>query len=436
MGRFWTIAAILILALVLKLHNYATFPQRGATSDEYTYSFLGLSLLTQGFPISWSNFNLYPRLVHLTINKLYFPIVYPYFDHPPLNGIVVAVWALFNGENSFEKISLATIRLVPIVFSLLSATLVYLIAKKIYHERIATYALLIYTTTTIFVISGRVVLAENLLTVWLLLTIYLLAVWQKINSIFRALTLGFLAGLAVWTKELGIAVFFTSLFFLIKNRCKSSLFLIYHLTFSVFFLGYIAYGTYYDAELFGKIINVQASRQLGPQILDMLLHHQYIVNKPSGDGWYYLGWLALFVSLWQFGKHRLIVLPALTYFFLMLFSLTREGEMGWYVIPMFPLMAIATANLIDESTKVNSRGNWFSLMLPLLVGLSQVRSLFETNFGLTTFQFRLMLVLIFGPFAVFHLLNQPAWFARFGKFWFYLLILGNIIQTYAYQHPA
>ena len=164
---------ILLLGLILRLHNYSVYPQRGASSDEYTYSFLGISLLTKHIPISWSAFTAYKNLQHLTIDKLYFPIVYPYFDHPPFAGIIVGGWSILFGQDSFPEVNLKTVRLVPIFLSTVSQILVFLLAWKIFNFKTGVWALLIYSTTTIFAISSRVVFAENVLTPLMLLAIYL-----------------------------------------------------------------------------------------------------------------------------------------------------------------------------------------------------------------------------------------------------------------------
>ena len=72
--RYIFIACIVLLGFFLKLHNYTVYPQRGATSDEYTYSFLGLSLLTKHIPISWSYFSAYKHREDLTIKVFIFPL--------------------------------------------------------------------------------------------------------------------------------------------------------------------------------------------------------------------------------------------------------------------------------------------------------------------------------------------------------------------------
>ena len=202
------VVLILLLSLVLRLHNYGLYPQRGATSDEYTYAFLGISLLKDHVPVSWSAFPAYENIRHLTVKKLYFPIVWPYFDHPPLSGFLTGGLSLLVGQDSFEKVDLKTIRLVPIFLSMLSSILLFLIAFRLYSYKTATWALLIYSTTTIFVINGRIALSENVLTPIFLLSVYLFTLFEEKISYRKAIIFGILSGLAFWTKELGIVVFF------------------------------------------------------------------------------------------------------------------------------------------------------------------------------------------------------------------------------------
>ncbi|MEK7499991.1 MAG: hypothetical protein AAB649_05295, partial [Patescibacteria group bacterium] len=139
------IAGICILGLALHLNRYTYYPQRGASSDEYTYSFMGVSILTRGIPSSWSNFSPYQQTKHydLTIDHIYFWMVEPYFDHPPLNGILVGAWAIMNGEGTFEKIQLKTIRLVPIALSIATTLLIFLIGRAIKDFKTGFWAALI-----------------------------------------------------------------------------------------------------------------------------------------------------------------------------------------------------------------------------------------------------------------------------------------------------
>ncbi len=424
---------IIILSLILRLHNYDKYPQRGATSDEYTYAFLGMSLLKDHVPISWSSFSAYENRRDLTVRKLYFPLVWPYFDHPPLSGFLTGGLSLLVGQDSFEKIELKTIRLVPIVLSVFSSILVFLIANSLYNYKIAIWALLIYSTTTIFSISNRVALSENLLTPLFLTSIFLFILFNKKLSNLKLVTFGLLSGLAFWTKEVGIVVFLSIFYFLKSINLNLKSILIFVATSFLIIGSYFLYGAYYDWDLFLKIWSLQSSREIGPQTLHMLFNNPILVNKPYMDGWYFFGFLSIFYSLINFKKNKLIVVPALLYLLLLIFSLTRHGEMGWYMIPLFPFMAIASANLLVESIKKKS---WYIFVFLLFVGLSEVKFLYEDIFGLTPLQFRLILAILFGPLIVASFLNNEKIFKFLSNAWFYILVIGNIILTYNYIHPA
>lgn len=433
-SKLFVVVLILVLGLLLRLNNYSIYPQRGASADEYTYSFLGVSLLTTGVPVSWSFFTEYKNLRHLTIEKLYFPIVYPYFDHPPLNGIVVGGWALLFGENSFEEIKLSTIRLVPISLSMASSVLVFLLALRLYNYKTAIWALLIYSTTTIFVMNQRVVFAENLLTPILLLSIYIFVLFYKKITIAKALILGLLAGLAFWTKEVGIAVFISTAFLFLSERLSWKFIILMTAITGIFVLGYVFYGYYYDWEVFTKVIQVQSNRIIGPQTLQLLTTQPVIVNKVYYDGWYFLGFLSIFISFMSYQKHKMLLVPAATYFMLLIFSLHRTGEMGWYMIPLFPFMAILSANLLVEGFR--AKFSWTIFLMLLFVGFYQIQYLYEASFGLTPIQFRIILFVIFAPVVLAFLLRKEKIFNILSQTWFYILILGNIYLSYNYVHPA
>lgn len=428
-----TLFLVLFLGVILKLHNYSIYPQRGATSDEYSYSFQGVSLLTKGVPVSWSAFTQYKNLRHLTIDKLYFPIVYPYFDHTPLNGIITGAWAIAFGENTFEKIQLKTIRIVPIILSTISSLLVFLIGVKLFNYKTAIWALLIYSTSTIFAIHGRVVLAENLITPLLLGSVYTFINFYKKINIQKTFLLGTLAGLTFWTKELGVVTFFTLLYLFLSEKIKIKYTLLLTATF-LFFIGlYIAYGTYFDAEVFWQILSQQSGRFIGPDTFLYIVSTPIIVNKFYNDGWYFFGFFAFFASYISYRKNKFMLVPATIYFLLLLSALTERGEMGWYIIPLFPFMSLFIAKFLADTVQKVGFG-----ILPLLifVGLYFLKYGYEANFGLTPFQFRLSLLIFFLPVMLTVIFKKEKAYKFLSHFWFYTFIAGNILLTYNYAHPA
>lgn len=426
------VTLILIGSIFLRLHNYDKYPQRGATSDEYTYSFLGVSLLTEGTPISWSTFWQYKDRKDLTIDNIYFPIVKPYFDHPPLHGLLVGSWALLNSENTFEKIQIKTIRLIPIALSLISSFLLYLIGSKLYGFKVGIWAILIFNTVTFFVMNTRIVVAENLLTVFLLSALY--TYLQNIHRFSQKtpILLGILAGLSLLTKTLGIVVFLTILILFVADKVRWKIILIFIEIFLIFVGIYLGYAAYFDWNLFWAIQQEQSSRNIGPQVVSLITFTPVIVNKVVYDAWYFLGMFCLFLRFFDFRQNKYIVVPTIMYLLLLVSSLTREGHTGWYFIPFFPLMSLSIAQTLVEGSK---RLSFIGILFLFFIGLFQIQSIYEVWFGLTPFRFRILLLLLFLPYLASLILRKERLSQWILNGWFYLFILGNIYITYYYVHP-
>lgn len=427
------ILTILLLGLVLRLHNYEKYPQRGATSDEYTYSFLGLSLLTKGIPISWSHFSGYRNRQDVTIDNIFFPIVWPYFDHPPLNGIFVGGWALLQGERKFENLTLSTIRLVPIAFSMLSTVLLFLLAYQLYQRPIAIWAMAIYATVTIFVIQGRVVLAENLLSVLFLLALYLYVRWRKEFTWVRSTSVGILCGLSLWTKEAGITVYLSLLVLATILRTTGPFRRIVSLITLLFIAIYVLYGWIYDWQTFITILTTQSVRDIGPATLNYLLSTPIIVNKIYYDGWYFFGFLSLAFLLIQWKKHVALTVPTLIYFLFLLVTLTQNQQIGWYVVPLFPFMAIATAVVLYEAI---TKRTWTFFLFLLLVGLPQIHHVYEEQFGLSPSAYRILFVTLMAPSLFAALFRKDTLFTTLGYAYFIFFLLLTSYLSLTYVHPV
>lgn len=426
------VALVLIGSFYLRLHNYDVYPQRGATSDEYTYSFLGVSLLTKGVPISWSHFGAYKNKEIVTIQKINFPIVYPYFDHPPLYGLLVGGWSLLFGEDTFEKIDLKTIRMVPIILSTISSLSVFLIGNKLYGFKVGIWAFLIYVTTTFFIVNSRVVVAENLLTTLLLASIYIFISSKKL-SVQKIVLIGILCGLGIWTKALGVVVYITNVLFLLIAKYKWRMVVILSSIFLLSVIFFIGYGLYFDKDLFWEVQLSQSGRNVGSGTLWTYTLQALVVNKSYINGWYFFGLFSLFFLFADVKKHAAIVFPAFVYFFLLLFSLTKEGHSGWYMIPLYPFMSLAIAYIVSESIKKTS---WILILFVIYIGVTQMQYVYEVLFGLVSYQYRVLILLLILPFVISYILQKESFFRFLGNFWFYIFIALNIIATRLYIHPA
>lgn len=429
-----TVFLILLLGFSLKLHNYTLYPQRGATSDEYTYSFLGLSLLTEGVPISWSHFGAYKNREEVIIDTINFPLVRPYFDHPPLAGLFVGGWALLRKEDTFTKVTLATIRLVPIVFSSISAIFVYRIAMDLFGRTTGLLSLVIYSIAPLFVVSHRVVVSENILTAFFLAMVFFYNRLKKKMNTKTFLLLGSLAGFGFLTKELGIVIFLSLIVFFWIDRLGIKNMIRITTIFLFFVLCYLAYGYAYDGQLFWNIFSLQSARDVGPQTLWYILSTPIVINKIYHDGWYYLGVISIVLLLWE-RRHRytLITVPFFTYLVILVASLTKEGQSGWYLIPLFPFLAIAAGYSIVSSIQ---RRSLFFLYVVLFIGLFLVEQLFIPAFGLVPFQLRFLTAILLVPTGALLKASRNRLAQKFLWVWTIMLLLGTVVTTINYKHPA
>ncbi len=428
------VISLLILAATLRLHNYEKYPQRGATSDEYAFAFSGVSLLTRGVPIGWSAIPLYKDTRYLTIDGLYFPLVKPYLDHPPLFGLLVGAWAVVAGETTFEYVRLTTIRVVPVVLSFLSAVFVYLLARRFYDEQIARWSLAIYATATIIVVNGRVVVAESLLT-----PIWLAALWLTIRLRKRAtrwdlFLLAMLCAAAILTKALGAVVWLSvgAILFYKRAPLKDIAWV------TIFTLGgalaWYMYAKAYDETLFWAIQSYQGmSRVLGPKTIWMILGAPSIVNKIYYDGWYFWGLFALGLASLDIRKNLTIVVSALVYLLLLILSVNETDIHGWYLVPLFPFLTIAGGKLLVESIE---KAQWTLSIWAMVVGANLIGALYAIPFGLTPSVYRWLVGMVLAPVVAALLVRSAMWRKRLGFGMAALFIIGTAIATLQYVHPA
>jgi len=103
-------------------------------------------------------------------------LVTPWFDHPPLFGLLVGLFALLGGAKTFFDCSLTIIRVPSLFLGIASIVLVYLLALKLSNLSIAIIASLIYATNPNTVFLSRLAISENLMIIFCLFIILLY--WQ------------------------------------------------------------------------------------------------------------------------------------------------------------------------------------------------------------------------------------------------------------------
>src|SRR3989344_8727065 len=118
--RFIMLVLILILGFVLRSHNLNTWPRLGATFDEYAWTWLGINLIQNRVPESWSPHPQYEKRKLIVYQKAYFYLVKPYLEHPPLFGLVAGSFALVSGVKDIYHVDLQHIRGLALLLGVLS----------------------------------------------------------------------------------------------------------------------------------------------------------------------------------------------------------------------------------------------------------------------------------------------------------------------------
>ena len=342
------LAAIVLLAALLRFHDYALVPYHHETADEYQHAWEGWHLLHGRVPAAWSTFpDHYP--VDQTRDFRWFGdryvLVQPYFDHPPLFSIPVGLLCTFAGARTFLDCTLPVMRLVPIVLSLAGILLLVRLARAYgATERAALLAALVYSTLPVIILGHRLVKAESLLSLLFMAALLLVQETERRSPRRSAIGAGVLGGLAILTKATGVAVLITVLLVLASRKRWRDAAVAGGV--AAAFLGlYLAYAWMHDFGIFLEIVRSQStSKWVTLEAIPDLLGGKAVV-KWFGRGSYLFLLLAAGVA--AFRKERALLLPLVLYGTLLALTADHRVVYGWYRIPLFPFLCIAAGLYLE-----------------------------------------------------------------------------------------
>ncbi len=169
------LVVVLSVALGLRLNGYTSDPAPGANYDGLGWAWQGQSLILQHVPHAWSwQTSYHPSSFVTEPNGIHLPLVSPYFDHPPLFGLLVGGSAVIAGEQTQASVTEGVIRLVPIALSLVTIVLLYVLVRRVTgKDWIALMAAAAFAVSPAMVLTGRLVESEALLTPLLLAAVIL-----------------------------------------------------------------------------------------------------------------------------------------------------------------------------------------------------------------------------------------------------------------------
>lgn len=439
---FLLLLLIVILGLKYRLRSYQYFPPIASTFDEQVLVWVGSSLINTGIPTGWSyigdyrsenkghlvnldgwsisfdrqkpslsNFSQFPkplshdRQITLDGYTTQFTLVQPFLEQPPLGAVLASFLSGSFLQKGLEDVSLKNIRIPVIILSTLSIFLVYLVGYFAYGTGTGLLSALIFSLAPIFVISQRIATAENYLTFFFLLGVLCTQLWIFKNKNIFFYFAAFLIIVCYLIKPFGISLaLFLSLVILFFEKDKKLLLWPVGstiLAIAIFF----SYGFFYDGELFKKLVIYQGNRLFSPlsALFKIVIPK---ITKVFLDGWVIFGWIATGgLLLRQKLRSDFWILAPLLSFVLILFLFGGEDS-GWYRLPTYPFLALASGVLIKEA--ISKANPWVGVIFLITVFAS---SLWWGTFGISWVEnglvFRaLMIVLILLMFSIYLKFNK------------------------------
>jgi hypothetical protein len=381
---------IVVLGFLLRSHDLNTWPRKGATFDEYAWTWQGISIIQNGVPTSWSYHPQYKNRKLIIYQKTNFIMVTPYLEHPPVFGLVAGSYALLNGVKGIYNVDIDKIRGLAIILGLASIVSLYFLTNELYGKKVALFSSFLYAIIPTIAIGSRIVQNENFfIPVWIIslfLTVKFIKTKKSLYRNIAAILCGFL-GLA---KVPWLAGAFSIVIIFIYLKRYNDIFKFLIIVVPIFLLFFV-YGFYYDKEVFLGLWNLQLNRyDLDFTSIYALFQKPYLADRFYLDGWIYWGWFSLVLLFTKDVKKNLfIIAPILVYFLVFLIAIPDEPGHGWYRYPFYPFLVVSIALFIKEYFAKN----WILTFLFLVfVGSSLLQLTWVYKFGFSYILFRLVII--------------------------------------------
>jgi len=391
MGIWVVLLIVLVFAYRLRMDGFATTPFPGESTDEYSNAWVGMSLIGLGYPIGVGGLPTYPKhdFRYMNVDRIFSsntvmgnatPLDYPWFDHPPMMGVVTGGFAYLKGARVFEDASTVIIRKPVIWVGMISLVLIFWLGKVALGPLSGLLAVVMMTFSPLMIMNARMVQAENFivplfLAAVLALYYYLGKGWR--NGLYLAAAC---AGVGLLFKLSAVAIVLAVVLLILtdEKKLKEKIrdVFIFLLIASGFLSMYFVIGLVYDWPLFLKTILGNTNRNYGigfHSIFELLTITKITGKIYLTDGWPLFGWLGvayLFTSKLKRAKY--ILIPLISYLCIYIFF--GSESFGWYRIPVFPFVYLAGAYLLSRG--INKAKTVIPailfLLIPMGVGLEKL----------------------------------------------------------------
>lgn len=341
-----SICLIMLLGLGMRLYRYDEVPDLQLSSDELHNARKGWQMLNGGGLRAWTPHRFLEHYDPDGVETeqwgdLVWERVTPNFDRPPLFPLLVGVFDAVTGraENVWD-LGPSRIRILPISLSVLSIPLVVLLTRRFYGGRAAPLlAGLLYATVPMIVLNHRQAKSDLLVVVFVLSGLLAACRHLERGGRFWLYSSAVAAGLACWSKEIGIVAVAIIPYVWLRERRWREGFTVAAIGAGIFAL-YFVWGSLVDFRIFWDIIGGQASQASGFDAAWIFLTEGRLVHVvlPFAAGWTLWLW---FCVAYAAPRDQLPALAAISFLILISGVVRVEWVFGWYWVPIYPFLCMA-----------------------------------------------------------------------------------------------
>lgn len=433
--------AVLYFTFILRAHNFDRSPPIGHL-EELLYAWSGIYLIETGVPVSWSDLD-YPDRAEFYKGKVAYqgrpPFVYvtlyrPWLDEPALFSLLVGGFGHLYRADRSDVIPTSYIRTPMVMIATMVSVIIFFLAKLLTGYWSGILAMLIYGITPIMVLSSRMAVPENLIGLFLMLTVLLIYQFLKKDQNFWLYPIPILAGLAGLSKPTGFFILPLAAYFAFTKR-KYKISGLMFLAILPFVAIFFWYGLHFDPDIFWRITQIQGARPAGFSSLAYFFTSPAFDISTLLDSWFVFCLLCAFYYIFK-PKEDLGELISFSFVYWLIVVMLSGGEhdlLPWYRYPSYPLLAIIGAWGMIEVVK---SANFYSSFLAIGFFLGN-RFLLVNGLrpNLASNHFRIIYSLLILP-SIANSLWDKKWLFRLSKAVIIgVIIVGAFFNTkYIYNH--
>jgi len=444
--KYLLVILVLVLSLILRLKNNAQVPLPGESIDEYSNTWVGLSLLNFGVPVGISSdLNGYSTNIraYINVDQIFqtrggdsLTLRKNWFDHPPLAGLVTAFYTRLRGGNDFEDATTRNIRKPLVIAGVISTFCIFLIGIQLYNYPIALLGSILYTISPTVLFGSRPVQSENLFIPTILLSLYFLLKYINNNKSYFIVISGIFFGISTLFKI--TSVFFLPVVIVLILSKKNKYYLTEIGYFIVSFLPisllFFTYGLAINLPEFIKVLfaNTQRTFTIGPDLFDTLIRQTNIGFRSVPDLWILLSWLATFISIPHINsKRKDYPLSIFLISYLLFFVLLGGNGYSWYYLPFYPITFLFMSNVIYKMFRQQQYNIIIYIFSMAIIGVYFRRIMGQPSPIFINSMWRYFSLATLTPYIINYIFHNNL-LKIFVKYFTYLIFILAIITTYLY----